>query len=177
MMAVLATGERHAVQMGGYAVHDTGGAPVLAYGPGCTAIARGFEDFVYHSWFTRVPAGVDAEMVWALPPWVQVADLAPSGPKTCNAVADRGGELLPDWFWESRAGVRDRFGMVFSADRALTLRRVEGILSQVQVGVDYLRVWLELVCGVAARRLGLSMDGWTPLVPGSFMVGRRLGGS
>jgi hypothetical protein len=67
--------------------------------------------------------------------------------------------------------------MTFWADRGLTLRRVEEILSARLAGVDFLRVWMELVCGAAARRLGLSMDGWVPLVPGSFMVGHRVAGT
>jgi len=169
MMAHLASGQRYAVQIGGFAVHDLRGRLMWSYGPGW---GREVPKLQFHTWFTAVPPGADAEMLWAMPPWAQVCDLSMRYfDSTARAVADSGRGPLPAWIWDSRTAVRKRLGIMYKPQRAVTMRVLEAALAPAAEGEDDLATWLDYAAGAAADCLGLQMGGMTPLVPGSFLVG------
>jgi hypothetical protein len=168
MMATLATGRRHALQIGGFGVHDFQGNLAYSYGPGFPArgwVTGGTE---YHTWFSQVPDNADPEMLWALPPWGQVCDLTVTYfTSTHSAVAHCGRPALPPWFWDERTEVRDRYGITYKPDHQTTMRILaasfrDGCADQ---------TWHTATSQRAAWYLGLDMGDLVPLAPGSILVG------
>lgn len=164
-VAGLATGRRHALQIGGCAEFDFQRKPVWLYGPGW---GEGVPEVEFHTWFSQVPPGADPELLWSLPPWAQVCDLTLFD-SSWLPVAPYGRPPLPSFCWDSPAVVRERFGLAYKPDRAVTMRILDRVF--VEGGADHR--WLAYAARTAAARLGFGSAGLVPLVPGSFMVGHR----
>jgi hypothetical protein len=168
MMATLATGHQHALQIGGRAVYDTQDRFAWSYGLGPDV-----KETEFHTWCSPVPPGTSPETLWSAPPWLVIIDLTTGNrSSTTQAAEDCGRSPLPPWWWDTAALMRDRHGITYRAQRTITLQRITAALTPDDDADDF-GAWISYLCNLAAIMLGLDMTGWTPLTPGTNIIGHR----
>jgi hypothetical protein len=154
MVATVATGALYGFQAGGVCVVNALGEGLYVLGPGWGPV-DGEHDF--HAWFSPVLTAADADELWKMPPWLEIADLSMRHfqPQAARAGLTWNRGPLPAWCWDKRTTIRDSLRVTYRPHRETTLRIHEEIARN--------STWWEVgdyVATAAAEKLELLSDGF-----------------